>query len=53
MRVEHGREVGADVVATACPWCNTLLRTAVTDLELDDKIRVMDVAEILVEALSI
>ena len=53
MRVEHVLEVGADVVATACPWCNTLLRTAVTDLKLDDKIRVMDVSEILVEALDI
>jgi Fe-S oxidoreductase len=53
IRVEHVLGVGADVLATACPWCNTLLRTAVTDLGLDDKVRVMDVAEILVEALDI
>jgi Fe-S oxidoreductase len=52
-RVEHALEVGADVIATACPWCNTMLRTAVTDLKQDDKIRVMDVSEILVEALDI
>ncbi|MFX1553662.1 MAG: heterodisulfide reductase-related iron-sulfur binding cluster, partial [Promethearchaeota archaeon] len=53
IRVEHVLGVGADVVATACPWCNTLLRAAVTDLGLDDKVRVMDTAEILVEALDI
>lgn len=52
-RVEHALEVGANVVATACPWCNTMLRTAITDLKADDKIRVMDVAEILVESLEI
>jgi len=45
--------VGAEVVATACPWCNTMLRTAAADLKADDRIRVMDVAEILVEALGI
>jgi Fe-S oxidoreductase len=52
-RVEHALEVGVNVVATACPWCNTMLRTAITDLKADDKIRVMDVAEILVEALEL
>ena len=52
-RLGQALEVGADVVATACPWCNTMLRTAASDLEADDRIRVMDVAEILVEALGI
>ncbi len=52
-RLEQALEVGAEVVATACPWCNTMLRTAAADLKADDRIRVMDVAEILVEALGI
>lgn len=52
-RLEQALEIGADVVATACPWCNTMLRTAATDLGVNDKIRVMDVAEILVEALDL
>jgi Fe-S oxidoreductase len=52
-RLEQALEVGAEVVATACPWCNTMLRTAAADLKADDRIRVMDVAEILVEALAI
>jgi Fe-S oxidoreductase len=50
-RLGQALEIGADVVATACPWCNTMLRTAATDLGVDGKIRVMDVAEILVEIL--
>jgi len=52
-RVEHALEVGVDIIATACPWCNTMLKTAVTDLKLADKVRVMDVGEILVEALNL
>jgi Fe-S oxidoreductase len=52
-RVEHALEVGPDVIATACPWCNTMLRTAVTDLKAEDRLRVMEVAEILVEALGL
>lgn len=53
IRIEHALEVGADVIATACPWCNIMLRTAVADLKAAEKLRVMDVAEILVEALAL
>lgn len=52
-RVEHALEVGADVIATACPWCNTMLRTAISDVKADDRLGVMDVAEILVQTLDI
>ncbi|MBW2120751.1 MAG: (Fe-S)-binding protein [Deltaproteobacteria bacterium] len=51
MRVGQALEMGADVLATACPWCHTMLHTSVQNLGLMDKIKVMDVAEILDESL--
>jgi Fe-S oxidoreductase len=52
MRIGQALEVGADIVATACPWCSHMLRTSVQDLKLGDKIRVKDIAEILDESLQ-
>lgn len=52
MRVDQALEAGADVLATACPWCFNMLQTSVRDLNLTDKITVMDVAEILNESLD-
>lgn len=52
MRIGQALEAGADIVATACPWCYHMLRTSVQDLKLGDKIRVKDIAEILDESLQ-
>jgi Fe-S oxidoreductase len=52
MRIGQALETGADVLATACPWCYNMLQTSVQDLHLTDKIRVMDVAEILFESVD-
>jgi Fe-S oxidoreductase len=51
MRVGQALEVDAKIIATACPWCHIMLDNAVRDLKVDDKIKVMDVSEILVQAL--
>jgi len=51
MRVGQALEMDAKIIATACPWCHIMLDNAVRDLKVDDKIKVMDVAEILVQAL--
>jgi Fe-S oxidoreductase len=52
LRVLQAVETGANVIATACPWCYTMLQNAVQDLKLTDKIQVKDIAEILNEALQ-
>jgi len=52
MRVGQALEAGADVLATACPWCFNMLGTSVQDLGFTDKIKVMDVAEMLNESLE-
>ena len=53
MRVGQAMEVGANVIATACPWCHIMLDNAVKDLKLDNRIKVMDIIELLAEALSL
>ena len=51
-RVEQAMDVGADVLVTACPWCYNMLQTSVRDLHVEDKIKVMDIAEFLNESLQ-
>ena len=53
MRVGQALETGASIIATACPWCHIMLDNAVRDLGVEDKIRVMDISEILVEAFDL
>jgi Fe-S oxidoreductase len=52
-RLGQALETGANVVATACPWCHTMLQNAIRDLGAEDKIKARDVAELLVEALEL
>jgi len=44
-RLEEVREVGAEVLASACPWCKTNFSQAVK--EAGDTITVMDIAELI------
>lgn len=50
-RVEQALATGADVLATACPWCHRMLGDAVRDLGVQGKIEVMDIAELLAQSL--
>jgi Fe-S oxidoreductase len=51
MRVKEALETGAEILATACPFCLLTLEEAVKHLNAEDKIRVLDVAEIVEQAL--
>jgi Fe-S oxidoreductase len=50
-RVEEIANSGASTVATACPFCLTMLRDGVNEKGLEEKLAVSDVAELLAEAL--
>jgi Fe-S oxidoreductase len=50
-RVKEAFATGAEVIATACPFCVTTLEDAVKVLDLEDKIVVRDVLELLKETL--
>ena len=43
---------GAEVVAAACPFCNTMLTDGVKHAEKEDSVRVLDVAEIVAQSLK-
>ncbi len=51
LRVKEALETGADVLATACPFCLLTLEEAVKHLNAEDRIQVLDIAEIAREAL--
>ncbi len=51
MRVKEALETGAEILATACPFCLLTLDEAVKHLNAADHIRVMDIAEIAAQAL--
>lgn len=50
-RVRDAVALGADVLAVACPFCLLTLEDAVKILGLDDQIQVMDIMELVAEAM--
>ena len=52
IRIRDAVEMGAEILATACPFCLLTLEDALKTTGNEEKLRVMDIAEILVEALN-
>jgi Fe-S oxidoreductase len=52
VRVKDAVELGAEILATACPLCVLTLEDAVKTSGYEEKIRVMDVMELLAEAIG-
>ncbi|MEM3770654.1 MAG: succinate dehydrogenase iron-sulfur subunit [Candidatus Bathyarchaeia archaeon] len=50
-RVKEALELGAEIIAVACPFCITTLEDAIKVLEAEEKIAVRDILEILKETL--
>jgi succinate dehydrogenase/fumarate reductase iron-sulfur protein len=50
-RSQEALELGAEVIATACPFCLTTLEDAIKVLDCEGKIVVKDIAELVKEAL--
>jgi Fe-S oxidoreductase len=51
IRVRDAVELGAEILVTACPLCVLTLEDAVKTSGHEEKIEVLDVAELLVQAL--
>ncbi|MFB3885302.1 MAG: (Fe-S)-binding protein [Thermodesulfobacteriota bacterium] len=51
IRVHDAVELGAEILATACPFCVLTLEDAVKTSGHEEKIHVMDITELLAEAL--
>ncbi len=50
LRIKQAIETGSNIIATACPYCMKMLNDAVIELKLQDKIKVKDVAELVLES---
>lgn len=49
-RTEEALETDPSYIATGCPFCNTMMTDGVTAKGADDKVAVMDVAELIAKA---
>jgi Fe-S oxidoreductase len=47
LRVKEALNTGAEIIAVVCPQCAKMLEDAVKSEELEDRLKVMDVAEIV------
>lgn len=45
-------DTGASVVASACPYCNTMLTDGVKNAEKEEDVKVMDIAEIIAASIQ-
>ena len=46
-RTTEAIETGATIIATACPFCNTMMTDGVKHGEKEDQVKVMDLAELI------
>ncbi len=52
MRVEQATETGAEILATVCPLCLISLNSAVKVLNLDGRLQVKDILELVGERMK-
>jgi Fe-S oxidoreductase len=50
LRLREALATGAEIIATACPICLRMLKTAASELGVLDRIAVRDLAELLLES---
>ena len=49
-RTEQALEMEPEIIATGCPFCNTMMTDGVKNFEKEDRIKVLDVAELIANA---
>tara|TARA_Y100001978_G_scaffold203274_1_gene227875 strand:- start:181 stop:969 length:789 start_codon:yes stop_codon:yes gene_type:complete len=49
-RTEQALEIQPEIIATGCPFCNTMMTDGVKNFEKEDSIKVLDVAELIANA---
>lgn len=52
-RTEEALEVTPDIIATGCPFCNTMLTDGIKAKEKENKVSVLDIAELLMNTKEI
>ena len=51
-RTDEALGTGANIIAAACPFCNTMLTDGVKNKEKEDEVAVMDIAELVAASMS-
>src|SRR5258705_10279741 len=51
-RTEEAIETGANIIAAACPFCNTMLTDGVKNAGKEENVKVMDVAELIAASMD-
>lgn len=51
-RADEAIDTGATVIASACPFCNTMLTDGVKNKEQEDNVKVFDVAELVAASME-
>jgi len=51
-RLRQAQEVGAETIATGCPFCMTMISDAVSGKDLDEAIKVLDISELVLQSLK-
>lgn len=49
-RTEEALETQADIIATGCPFCNTMMTDGVKNKEKEEQVNVLDIAEMIAQA---
>ncbi|HOZ85173.1 MAG TPA: (Fe-S)-binding protein [Niabella sp.] len=50
-RSKEAMDTGASIVASACPFCNTMLTDGVKNAEKEESVKVLDIAEIIADSM--
>jgi Fe-S oxidoreductase len=53
IRVKEALGTGAEVIATACPYCIRTLNESIAKLGVGDQIKVQDIAELLLQSVDL
>lgn len=51
-RADEALETGASVIASACPFCNTMMTDGVKNREKESTVAVLDIAEMIAESME-
>ena len=51
-RSNEALETGANIIAAACPFCNTMLTDGVKNKEKEDMVQVLDIAELVASSMK-
>ena len=50
LRTKDALETNPNIIATGCPYCNTMMTDGIKFNEKEDKVLVKDIAELIAEA---